>query len=98
MKVSLQTPMIIDGLRRCSNSSWAQEHRAGRNTLMFLIVANLAVYIFQTFLLKTNIYQTEVAFFTLEIWTLLSHMTLPLCIFYRFAHIIKNINIVHLVT
>ena len=77
--------MIIDGLRRCSNSSWAQEHRSGRNTLMFLIVANLAVYIFQTFLLKTNIYQTEVAFFTLEIWTVLSHMTLPLCIFYRFA-------------
>ena len=51
---------------------------------MFLIVANLAVYIVQTFLLKTNIYQTEVAFFTLEIWTVLSHMTLPLCIFYRF--------------
>ena len=59
---------------------------------MFLIVANLAVYIFQTFLLKTNIYQTEVAFFTLEIWTVLSHMTLPLCIFYRFGHIIWDID------
>ena len=51
---------------------------------MFLIVANLAVYIIQTFLLKTNIYHTEVEFFSLEVWTVLSHMTLPLCIFYRF--------------
>ena len=85
LKVAVQTPMIIDGLRRCSNSSWAQEHRVGRNTLMFLIVANLAVYIIQTFLLKTNIYHTEVEFFSLEVWTVLSHMTLPLCIFYRFC-------------
>ena len=51
---------------------------------MFLIVANLAVYIIQTFLLKMNIYHTEVEFFSLEVWTILSHMTLPLCIFYRF--------------
>jgi hypothetical protein len=84
LQVAFQTPMIVDGLRRCSNSAWAQEHRAGRNTLTFLIVANLAVYIFQTFLLKANIYQTEVDFFTLEMWMVLSHMTQPLCIFYRF--------------
>ena len=84
LQVSLQTPMIVDGLRRCSNSAWAQEHRAGRNTLMFLVVANLAVYIFQTFILKTHIYQTEIDVFSLEVWVVLTHTTQPLCIFYRF--------------
>merc|ERR1719244_1128367 len=57
VQVMIQTPMIIDGLRRCSNSADSQERKAGRNTLMFLIVANLSVYIMDTFLLKTNIYK-----------------------------------------
>ena len=36
------------------------ERKVGRNTLMFLIVTNLAVYIMETFLLKVNFkfYQT----------------------------------------
>ena len=71
IQVMIQTPMIIDGLRRCSNSLGSQgkwkiynldisknvfilERKYGRNTLMFLIVTNLAVYIMETFLLKVN--------------------------------------------
>eukprot|EP00091_Calanus_sinicus_P017512 TRINITY_DN37853_c0_g1_i1.p1 TRINITY_DN37853_c0_g1~~TRINITY_DN37853_c0_g1_i1.p1 ORF type:complete len:102 (+),score=15.53 TRINITY_DN37853_c0_g1_i1:134-439(+) len=80
----IQTPLIIDGLRRCSNSIGFQERKAGRNTLMFLLVANLAVYIMDTILLKGNIYQKEIMFYSISVWTILSHITLPLCIFYRF--------------
>ena len=49
-------------------------------------VTNLAVYIMETFLIKTNVYKAEVAFFGIAMWTILSHMTLPLCIFYRFRY------------
>ena len=84
IQVMIQTPLIIDGLRRCSNSIGFQERKAGRNTLMFLLVANLAVYIMDTILLKGNIYQKEIMFYSISVWTILSHITLPLCIFYRF--------------
>ena len=84
IQVMIQTPLIVDGLRRCSNSMKFQERKAGRNTLMFLIVANLAVYIMDTLLLKANIYKIEVSFYSISVWTILSHITLPLCIFYRF--------------
>ena len=92
------------------------EKLLGRNTLMFLIVTNLAVYIMETFLLKvidfgwavlsciiapchqywkyldklkniynfqTNIYKAESSFYGIWLWIVLSHITLPLCIFYR---------------
>ena len=84
IQVLIQTPLIIDGLRRCSNSLAFQEKKVGRNTLMFLIVANLAIYIMDTILLKGNIYKAEQDFYSLQGWTILSHITLPLCIFYRF--------------
>ena len=84
IQVLIQTPLIIDGLRRCSNSLAFQQRKVGRNTLMFLLVANLAVYIMDTILLKGNIYEKEILFYSISVWTVLSHVTLPLCIFYRF--------------
>ena len=84
IQVLIQTPLIIDGLRRCSNSLAFQQRKVGRNTLMFLIVANLAVYIMDTILLKGNIYKREETVYTPLWWTILSHIALPLCIFYRF--------------
>merc|ERR1719250_261464 len=76
IQVLIQTPLIIDGLRRCSNSLAFQQRKVGRNTLMFLIVANLAVYIMDTILLKGNIYEKEKMVYTILGWTILSHIAL----------------------
>ena len=35
-------------------------------------------------LCQTNVYKSEIEFFGLSVWIILSHITLPLCIFYRF--------------
>ena len=80
----VQTPLIVDGLRRCSNSQENQKRLPGRNTVMFLIVANLAAYLFETVFLQSSIHQEEKKYFYgPTIWTILSHITMPLCIFYR---------------
>ena len=32
---------------------------------------------------QTNIYKAELSFYGIAVWTVLSHLSLPLCIFYR---------------
>ena len=56
----------------------------GRNTITFLIVGNLGVYIMETMLLKSYGYQkAKIEYYGADSWTVLSHITLPICIFYR---------------
>ena len=94
VQVLIQTPMIVDGLRRCSNSAAAQKRMRGRNTITFLIVANLAVYIMETLLIRSYDYQAvKIEFYGPDIWTILSHMTLPICIFYRFHSAVALVDI-----
>ncbi|ODM94668.1 Otopetrin-1 [Orchesella cincta] len=85
VQVILQTPCIIDGLRRCSNSEKLRQEKPGRELVTFLIVCNIAMWIIETFEIKSIYAQQEQVFFYGSIlWTLLSHMTLPLTLFYRF--------------
>ena len=94
VQVLIQTPMIVDGLRRCSNSAAAQKRMRGRNTITFLIVANLAVYIMETLLIRSYDYQeNKIEFYGPDMWTVLSHMTLPICIFYRFHSAVALVDI-----
>ena len=78
--------MIVDGLRRCSNDPKTMKRMPGRNTITFLIVGNLGVYIMETMLLKSYGYQkAKIDYYGADSWTVLSHITLPICIFYRFT-------------
>ena len=93
-QVLIQTPMIVDGLRRCSNNATQQKTMKGRNTLTFLIVANLAIYVMETLMIKSYDYQTKkIEFYGSNAWTVLSHMTLPICIFYRFHSAVALVDI-----
>ncbi len=77
--------MIMDGLRRCSDSERSQRVRPGRHLITFLIVSNMAVYIWDLLELKSYAHQKErIDFFGETLWTVLAHATMPLNIFYRF--------------
>ena len=77
--------MIIDGLRRCSDSNENQTSKPGRNMVTFLICANLTIYLWDTIEAKTPGYSKgRKKFFGKIFWTLLGHLTSPLTIFYRF--------------
>lgn len=85
MQVVLQTPMLVDGLRRCSDSQENQLKRPGRNLITFLLICNLTMYVWETMEIKNISYQgARKEFYGDIVWTFLSHITLPLCIFYRF--------------
>lgn len=53
IQVLIQTPLIIDGKRRCSNSKELQKRKPGRELIIFLTIANVSLWIFETFSIKT---------------------------------------------
>ena len=59
LQVGIQTPMIMDGLRRCSDSARNQDSRPGRNIVAFLLVSNLAIYFWDTMEVKNIYYQSS---------------------------------------
>jgi len=80
-----QTIFIGDGLRRCANSSSLQQKKPGRELITFLVVANVALWMLETFEIKNDAGNADkYEFYGKNLWTLLSHMTLPLALFYRF--------------
>ena len=94
MQVMVQTPMIIDGLRRCSDSRENQSTKPGRNTLTFLIIANIAMWLWDTLELKTKGYaKLRKEYYGEDFYTVISHMTMPLVIFYRFHSSVAMVDI-----
>lgn len=85
IQATLQTVFIGDGLRRCSNSSSLQQKKPGREVVTFLVVANVAIWLLETFEIKSDAGNAgKYDFYGKNLWTLLSHLTLPLALFYRF--------------
>lgn len=85
LQITVQTPFIIDALRRCSNSKYLRKTKPGRELVTFLIVCNVAAWIFETFSVKnaeTNDVRYE--YYGKILWTILGHISTPLCMFYRF--------------
>lgn len=53
-QVILQTALMSDGLRRCSNSQTLQHKKPGREVITYLVVANVAMWLLQTFEIKSS--------------------------------------------
>lgn len=53
VQVLIQTPFIIDGLRRCSNAVALRKKKPGRELVIFLTISNVSLWIFYTFSVKT---------------------------------------------
>ncbi|KAH9373798.1 hypothetical protein HPB48_007480 [Haemaphysalis longicornis] len=85
VQVVTQTPLIIDGLRRCSNSPALRYKKPGREVVSFLIVLNITMWIVYTFESKTvgKVF-VGMQYFGLRAWVFVEHTTVPLMLFYRF--------------
>ncbi|KAJ0179283.1 hypothetical protein K1T71_004995 [Dendrolimus kikuchii] len=85
IQVLIQTPLIMDGLRRCSNAKKLRRQKPGRELLMLLLIANVAMWLFNTFSYKASDSLDErYAYYGKVLWTILGHISLPLIMFYRF--------------
>lgn len=54
VQILIQTPFIIDGKRRCSNSPFLQRKKIGRGFVIFLAIANMSLWVYHTFSGKSN--------------------------------------------
>ncbi|XP_028177354.1 proton channel OtopLc-like isoform X1 [Ostrinia furnacalis] len=85
IQVLIQTPLIMDGLRRCSNSKKLRRQKPGREVLMFLIIGNVGMWLFYTFSYKSpESLDERYEFYGKVVWSILGHVSLPLIMFYRF--------------
>ncbi|GLV35744.1 Otopetrin-like c [Carabus blaptoides fortunei] len=85
IQIIIQTPLIIDGLRRCSNSRELRQTKPGRGLITFLVVCNVAMWITETFQIKSHeLLDVRYVFYGKQWWTIIGHMTVPLTMFYRF--------------
>ncbi len=64
----------MDGLRRCSDSATKQDSKPGRNLVVFLLVANLASYFWETMEIKNAADQKErKEFYGTNLWVVLRY-------------------------
>ncbi|XP_050676973.1 proton channel OtopLc-like isoform X2 [Leptidea sinapis] len=81
----LQSLFIIDAWWRRSSSSEHRRNKPGRQLVTFLLVANMAMWAINT--LEKNRAEFRPAhldFYGPWAWTIITHVSMPLAIFYRF--------------
>ncbi|XP_058063545.1 proton channel OtopLc-like [Anopheles bellator] len=84
-QVLLQTPWICDALRRCSNTADLQQNKPGKELVTFMTVANVSLWVYYTFGVKTGDFGDErYEYYGDVLWSILNHLSLPLIMFYRF--------------
>uniref|UniRef100_A0AAG5DIX0 Otopetrin n=1 Tax=Anopheles atroparvus TaxID=41427 RepID=A0AAG5DIX0_ANOAO len=84
-QVLLQTPWICDALRRCSNTEELQKKKPGKELVTFMTIANVSLWIYYTFAVKTGDFGDErYDYYGDVLWSILNHLSLPLIMFYRF--------------
>ena len=85
LQVIIQSPIIVDGLRRCSNSKKARYTKPGRELVTFALILNLTLWILKTFELKpVDMYLGLEEFYGEMTWMFITHASQPVMLFYRF--------------
>lgn len=52
IQIMIQTPWIIDAMRRCCNAKELRRDKPGRELVTFLTIANVSLWLFYTFSVK----------------------------------------------
>ncbi|KAK7074920.1 hypothetical protein SK128_015438 [Halocaridina rubra] len=81
----LQTVLICDGLRRCSNTPSLRNRKPGREFVIFMVITNISLWFLESFQIKNKEgHDYAYEYYGKTLWTLLSHFTLPFLLFFRF--------------
>lgn len=84
-QVMIQSPFIVDGLRRCANNSKVRLRKPGRELVIFALILNVTLWILNTFELKSvEVYHAPHHYFGEFTSMIINHSTLPIMLFYRF--------------
>ncbi|XP_043190269.1 proton channel OtopLc-like isoform X3 [Amphibalanus amphitrite] len=84
-QVTMQTMFILDASCRQAYRSSHLRDKPGREVVTFLLICNLAlwsIHVFETS--RSDAHPHQLHFFGFWAWTIISHVSMPLAIFYRF--------------
>ncbi|TDG38857.1 hypothetical protein AWZ03_014721 [Drosophila navojoa] len=85
VQTSLQTMFILHSSHRRCKGSKQVRRKPGREIITFLLVANIAIWFVNTLIKGRAVFrQTHLEFFGIWGWTIITHISMPLAIFYRF--------------
>lgn len=85
VQTSCQTMFILDASRRSAATPEHIRKKPGREIVTFLLVANLAMWAINTLeKSRAESHPIQLHFYGLWAWTIITHVSMPLAIFYRF--------------
>lgn len=85
LQTSCQTIFILNAWYRRTRTPYQNRTKPGRETITFLLVSNMAMWFLNTLVKNRAMFRpTHLRFFGLWAWTIITHVSMPLAIFYRF--------------
>ncbi|ETN60126.1 otopetrin [Anopheles darlingi] len=85
LQTSLQTLFILNAVWRKCRGAQQNRTKPGRQIVTFLLVANMAMWFINTLIKgRASFRPSHLDFFGTWAWTVITHVSMPLAIFYRF--------------
>ncbi|VVD03456.1 unnamed protein product, partial [Leptidea sinapis] len=85
IQTTCQTMFILDASRRSAKTPEQLRKKPGREIITFLLVTNLAMWAINTLeKSRAESHPIQLHFYGLWAWTIITHVSMPLAIFYRF--------------
>lgn len=85
MQTSLQTLFVLNASWRKCKGAQQQRNKPGREMVTFLLVANMSLWFIYTLIKsRAGFRPTHLGFYGTWAWTVITHVSMPLAIFYRF--------------
>lgn len=85
LQATLQTIFILDASRRIAMNKDQSDRKPGREMITFLLVCNFAMWAINTLeTRRADSNPVQMHFYGFWAWTIITHVTTPLTIFYRF--------------
>lgn len=85
IQTTCQTLFILDASKRSCITQEQFRKKPGRETITFLLVTNLAMWAINTLeKSRADSHPIQLHFYGLWAWTIITHVSMPLAIFYRF--------------
>lgn len=85
VQTSLQTLFVLNASWRRCKGAQQQRSKPGREMVTFLLVANMSLWFINTLIKsRASFRPTHLGFYGIWAWTVITHVSMPLAIFYRF--------------
>lgn len=85
LQTTFQTIFVLDASRRSCVTPEQIRRKPGREIVTFLLVTNLAMWLINTLeKSRADSHPIQLHFYGLWAWTIITHVSMPLAIFYRF--------------